>query len=618
MTPTVESHALTEQDLDVFFDGLIPYGIQRGGIAGGAVVVVKDGKILYSKGYGYADVAASTPVIPDQTLFRIASVSKTFTWTAVMQLVQAGKLDLDRDVNEYLDFKVPSRFGQPITMRNLMTHTAGFEEVGAQTESLRPGGLTPLREFLIKHMPARIFPPGKIAAYSNYGAMLAGYIVQRVSGEPFQDYITNHVLNPLDMMHSTFAQPLPPELLANMSKGYRQASDPRPIPFENIEVIPAGAMSATVTDMAHFMIAQLSNGSYNGVSILSPAIIALMHSPQSQMAPGINGFDLGFMQENRNGLRIIGHGGDTLVFHSEMELLLDKQIGIFVIFNSAGKDGASGSLRFAIIHGFLDRYFPFAPRQMEVVADPRPDAARVTGWYEPSRRIDSLPRFRLMTTFQQVRVLPRPDGTIEAGKDVISGMPKRWREIGPLTYQDIDGQSLLKFVTDSQGRIEYWTSSEVPPGATEVFQPVHGLYRLPGLKYVGGASLAIWILTLAIWVGGAIVRRRFSHELELPPLARRLRRASRISLALFLFLLGGCWFNPFLLDLSSAVLAAFYLIGVLALFGAVIVVVEAAMRVGRGPGGWLVRAGETVLGLSGLYAAWALFVYGFVSFNFTS
>src|SRR6185312_903441 len=144
---------------------------------------------------------------------------------AVMQLVQAGKIDLDRNVNDYLDFHIPDKFGQPITTRDLMTHTAGFEDTISQSFLENPGQLVPLRDYLVKHIPVRIFPPGKVVAYSNYGATLAGYIVQRLSGEPFDQYVEAHILKPLAMSHSTFAQPLPSAFAGDLATGYITATD---------------------------------------------------------------------------------------------------------------------------------------------------------------------------------------------------------------------------------------------------------------------------------------------------------------------------------------------------------------------------------------------------------
>src|SRR5438105_11065507 len=202
---------MTPADLEAFFDGLIPLQTQRDDIAGAVVCVVRDGQVLFAKGYGYQDAEHKTPVTPD-TLFRPGSISKLFTWTAVMQLAEQRKLDLDRDVNTYLDYKIPDAFGQPITLRNLMTHTPGFEETVKDLIQPDARRLTPLAAYMKNHIPARIFPPGTIPAYSNYGAGLAGYIVERVSGVAFDQYVKQAIFDPLKMPHSSFQQPLPDDL----------------------------------------------------------------------------------------------------------------------------------------------------------------------------------------------------------------------------------------------------------------------------------------------------------------------------------------------------------------------------------------------------------------------
>jgi CubicO group peptidase (beta-lactamase class C family) len=611
--------AMTAQDVQTFFDSLVPYAIQRGDIAGGVIVVVKDGKILFAKGYGYADVAKHKPVIADQTLFRPGSVSKTFTWTAVMQLVGEGKIDLDADVNRYLDFKIPEKFGKPITMRDLMTMTPGFEDTVHDEFVSTPQELFPIGEYVKKDLPTRIFPPGQIVAYSNYGATLAGYIVQRLSGEPFDQYIADHIFKPLGMDHSTFEQPLPAALVPYMSVGYHTASNKQTIPFESVEIAPAGSLTSSGTDMARFMIAQLSDGQYNGASILSPAMTRLMHSPQSRMAPGMNGYDLGFYQENRNGLRIIGHAGDTNAFHSDMHLLLDKHVGVFMSFNSAGKDGAVEQVRTALFRDFLDRYYPYSAPQEKTVADPKADAARVAGWYLSSRRIVS--GLRLLYALTQSSVTANPDGTIQiAALTDSGGTPMTWREVGPLTYREVGGQTHTKFVTGKNGRIRYWISDDFLP--VMVFMPVHGLQNFGLLKPLGTAFIVVLLLTLAIWIGGAIVRRRMRAKLVLTRSEFWWRLASRLGVIMLLVLLFA-WFEMFNFVFATAsgklngYLTVMYVLGVLAAIGALAMLVEAVLRVARGPGGWLVRLGEFVLGLCALYALWGIVVYGLANFSFT-
>ncbi len=233
---------LTADDLNAWLDGYMPYALHTGDIAGAVVAVVKDGQIVTERGFGYSDLEKRAPVDPKLTLFRPGSVSKLFTWTAVMQQVEQGKIDLDADVNQYLDFKIPARDGKPVTMRQLMQHVAGFEEQAKGIMSDDPK--SPGFEALLKQwVPERVFAPGTTPAYSNYGASLAGYIVQRVSGESFDDYLDKHIFAPLDMKYSTFRQPLPANLVPLMSQCYSLASEPAK-QFEIVGPAPAGSLSS--------------------------------------------------------------------------------------------------------------------------------------------------------------------------------------------------------------------------------------------------------------------------------------------------------------------------------------------------------------------------------------
>jgi CubicO group peptidase (beta-lactamase class C family) len=243
-----DAHILDTADVNAWLDGFLLYPLRFAEIPGGVVVIVKDGQIVTERGFGYADLAARRPVDPRSTLFRPGSVSKLVTWTAVMQQVEAGKIDLDADVNRYLDFELPPRNGKPITMRNLLTHTAGFEETLKHLYASDTKTLLTLGDYLKKWTPQRIFDPGEQSAYSNYGAALAGYIVERVSGESFNNYVARRIFGPLGMAHSTFQQPLPENLASHMAKGYGDPSKPAQ-EFELVNVSPAGSMSTTADDM---------------------------------------------------------------------------------------------------------------------------------------------------------------------------------------------------------------------------------------------------------------------------------------------------------------------------------------------------------------------------------
>src|SRR3974390_2032475 len=247
-SPAAEAHPLDAQDLRAWLDGLLPYGLKSGDIAGSVIAVVKEGKVLFQQGYGYADVDRRLPMDADRTMVRVGSTSKLFTWTAVMQLVEQGKIDLDRNVDDYLDFKASPPSAPPIPIRNLMNHRGGFEEGLKDILAIDPKGLPSTEAYLKQHPRPILFPPGEVPAYSNYGCALAGYIVQRISGEPFERYVEEHILLPLGMQNSTFEQPLPERYKSAMSQGYRTASTAAQ-PFELIVTVPAGSMSTTAADI---------------------------------------------------------------------------------------------------------------------------------------------------------------------------------------------------------------------------------------------------------------------------------------------------------------------------------------------------------------------------------
>lgn len=519
-------HEFTAADVGAFLDGFMPMQLQRENIAGAVVLVVKDGRVLFAKGYGYSDVDKKTPVSVDATLFRPGSISKLFTWTAVMQLVEQGKLDLDRDVNAYLDFKIPATFPQPITLRNIMTHTPGFEEQIKDLINQEGAPMATLREHLVRHMPERIFPPGTTPAYSNYGASLAGYIVERVSGRPFNDYVAENIFKPLGMTRSTFVQPLPAELKPLMSSGYREGSG-KAKPFEIVEEAPAGALAATAADLSRFMIAHLQGGTLENAHILRPETARRMHSQQFSLSPAMNGMCLGFYEESRNGHRIIGHGGDTFYFHSDLHLVPDAGLGFFVSYNSAGKHEISP--RTALWDHFLDRYFPYTPPAVAKPVNATANAKSVSGRYFSSRR--SQTNFLKVSLMQdELTVAPddKDDGLIQvdALKD-FNGQVKKWQEISPLLYREVNGQDKLSFRRNDKGRLQL-----IPSFPAVVYQRASLIqdkkYNLPLLI----SCLVIMALTLLFWPVGAVIRRHYHQRLEMDDKQRRARLWIRLICAL--------------------------------------------------------------------------------------
>jgi CubicO group peptidase (beta-lactamase class C family) len=524
-------HEMSAEDVSAFLDGILPLQLEREDIAGAVVVVVRDGTVLFAKGYGYADAAKRVSVSPENTLFRPGSISKLFTWTSVMQLVEQRKLDLDRDVNDYIDFKIPATFSKPITLRNIMTHTAGFEETAKDLFTETPANIIPLGEYLRNHIPDRIFPPGTVPAYSNYATSLAGYIVSRVSRKPFEQYVEDSIFQPLGMTHSSFKQPLPETIRPLMSKGYKLGSDD-PKPFEIVIPYPAGSLSTSGTDMARFMIAHLQDGRYEGVQILRSETAQLMHSRQLSWADELPGMALGFYEESRNGLRIIGHAGDTICFHSDLHLIPEKNMGFYISYNSAGKGEISP--RSAVWEKFLNRYFPYEIPN-EKVSNPVQHAKELSGHYLTSRRMEG-GILHVLSLLEEMTVSPQKDGTLEidAFKN-LNGKPKRWQEIKPFVFREVKGQDLIVF--------KHPDGSSTPRLITRfpvfVFDKVSWSKNSNFLLILFVSSVAILLLNLILWPVAAWIRRHYGITLGLSLSEKRWRTIVRLICAVnLLFVIG--------------------------------------------------------------------------------
>lgn len=524
---------LTKADVDAWLDGYLPYALKTGDIAGAEVAIVKDGQILTARGYGYADVEKRRPIDPAKTLFRPGSVSKLVTWTAVMQLVDEGKLDLDRDVNSYLDFKIPPRDGKPITLRQILTHTAGFEETAKDLIAYDPKYAMPLGVYLKRYTPKRIFAPGTTPAYSNWATALAGYIVERASGMSFDDYLDKRIFAPLGMTNTSFRQPLPARLQANMARGYSRASE-EPTPFEIVVPAPAGSMSSTATDMARFMIAHLEGGQ----GILSPRAWQTMHNSPTTFLPPLNRMQLGFFETNVNGRKVNAHLGDTMGFHTSLHLFMPERTGFYVSFNSGGKEGAVGALRGAMFQDFADRYFP-GTQQRDGRVDPKVAAEHaklMSGNWIVSRRLDS--NFLKFTTLLgQTTISANDKGQLIVSSLLgPSGVPRRWVEIAPYVWRDMDSDDRLAAKVVN-GKPVRWSMDFMSPFIVVDRAPagMSSAWILPGLY----ASLAILALTFLFWPVSWLVRRHHKTELAVAGRARQAYRATRVFAGLSLAVLIG-------------------------------------------------------------------------------
>jgi hypothetical protein len=459
-------------------------------------------------------------------------------------------------------------------------------------------------------MPARIFPPGKIPSYSNYGFTLAGYIVERVSGEKFERYIENHILKPLAMNNSTFDQPLPPQLAPQMSKGYLSASK-KPRDFEWVQAAPAGALTTTAADMTRFILAFLQDGAVDGVSILKPETVRQMETRQFEFHPMLPGLCITFMEYLIDPVRIIAHGGDTVYFHSDMILVPDAHLGYFLSYNSLGKDVGGG--RGEVWHAFANRYFPSAGR-LKVDVDPntaKSDGRAVSGLYDGTRRAETT-FLRILALVDQFKVSSDKEGVLQIeGMKNQSGELKRWRKIAPLIYREIDGLERIGFRRDASGAVRemlpfpaIYEGQRVPWYASKIF-----------IGLLVGGSLLLALITVLLWPVAVIIRKRYQRPLFSTKSDRVLYFLSRIvCLAEVVFILApivalsqGLEHIVILGDAINPWLQAFHVVGWVLMAGVVLLII-AAVRFVRLPGhGLWFRTHAILLAIGGV--AFAVFTW---------
>nr|WP_281422995.1 serine hydrolase domain-containing protein [Sphingomonas colocasiae] len=422
--------------------------MDNGKIPGGVISIVKDGKLLFAKGYGLADVEHGTPVDPEKHLFRIASTTKLFTWTAVMQLVEQGRLDLDTDINTYLrTFKIPATYKQPITLRHLMTHTAGFEEgsvgYGITTDL---NGAPSIAQKLAAHVPARVRPPGQMPSYSNYGAALAGLIVEQVSGMPYDDYVEQRIFAPLGMRYATVREPVPAALAPFKVVGYAREGGAfvrKPATYEG-GFRPAGSGSVSALDMTHFMIAALQGGSYDGKSILTPAGMLRMQSPAFTLDPRLPALGLGYYGQNVGGERAWAHGGSDPLFNTELYLFPARRLGVFISFSGGQGDVAAENLTKALIARLYPRQRP-APKVVAIGS-----LEKYAGRYEFTRRSHTkIDKF--YNLISQLPVSASGDRlSMGSGEEEVQFAP-----IGRDLFQEVGGTRQIAFRTNAAGEVTH-------------------------------------------------------------------------------------------------------------------------------------------------------------------
>ena len=445
---TTSSGPSDPKELENFLDAFFQEKMDKRRIPGLAFVLVKDGQVFFSKGYGYADLEKKKAVIPDQTLFRVGSVSKLFTATAVMQLFEQGLLGLDTDVNKYLKhFQLDEDYPEPVTMASLLTHSAGFRG-GAVGSSLRnESQVMTLQDYLMAKRKSRAMPPGQVINYSNYGFNLAGYIVEEVSGVPFAEYVDKNILRPLGMEQSSFD--LDPDQVPELAKSYTFENGNYavlPHDYGLCRPAPCGSLIGTAADMARFMIAHLQDGRYGDNQILNPETAREMHQQHFTNHAKLPGTCYGFYEYVGHNLRAIFHDGDISDFSSRLFLMPDQDLGLFVCYN-----GGPSGFRMELTTAFLNRYYPAEGQ----AASPQPPAdfgnraeLFIGSYRSVAQDINSLDRLGSVSDLIEIAAYDK--GLIWTNTQ------SQWVEVEPLLFQYAeDNTPRMAFREDGKGNITH-------------------------------------------------------------------------------------------------------------------------------------------------------------------
>ncbi len=479
------------EDVEPFLDEFFAREMERLQIPGAVFSMVQGGELVFSKGYGYANVEEEIPVDAEKTLFRVASISKLFTATAAMQLYEQGLLNLDEDVNTYLDdFQLAEAFSTPVTMAHLLTHTGGFDDRSVNLAYQREDRVPSLETYLAQNMPPRVRAPGEVISYSNHGSGVAGLVVEKISGQPFVEYVQENILTPLAMERSSFL--LPSHLTPDLATGYFFSggyNEPRTFDFL-YNIAPAASLNATAEDMAHFMIAHLQEGEFGGSRILEESTIEEMHSQQFAHHADLEGLTYGFFERFANERRFITHTGLWGGFASLLFLYPEGELGFFVSLNS----GAGTEVHRNLATEFVEHFLPAQePETAQAVSQPfESQIGECIGHYRPVRYSrHTLEKIAVLTA--QCQTTEIGDGAMalefspQSGREAIE-----WRESSPFFFQQADAEGGLAFRRDSQGRVTHLMVGTVAMERLAWYENAT-LHRALGISFLA--------LFLSAWVG---------------------------------------------------------------------------------------------------------------------
>lgn len=513
-------------DLNEWINAQFEKGLDSFDIPGATIVLMQKDSILHMNGYGVGDLESNTQVNSESSIFGVASISKTFVGTAIMQLYDEGKVQLDEDINEYLKtFQIEYKFESPISIEQLLTHTAGFDERNIGTNVRTENSIISLAQYLNKRMPPQIRPAGEALTYSNHGYALLGLIIEDVSGLTFHEYVRKMILKPLRMNSSGFRRQA--ELKNNFVTSYLQ-KDSLLIPYKHGFQLsyPAGSFSSTASDMSNYISMYLNNGNFQGVQILDSTTVVQMHKTAFKHYPeSDNGWLLGFYEYRWNGLRIVTHGGDTQGFASELLLIPEKNIGLFLCVNASKIPGSKSRI---FIRSFIDKLWVKLWPDVKVEKE-MPKNIPEIGWVEePSKRFSGTYRFTryAQTTLDKLAVLIgfAPEVEIISKGDTLEIL--EWSDklipISNLTFYSTEYNNYKAFGRNSKGEISYFF-----PNGTSSYHKLKWYEPVRFQIYWVGSIILILLISLIT----SVIKKIFGRDKK-----RHLIKTVNLFIALLIIL----------------------------------------------------------------------------------
>lgn len=449
---------LTKENIEPFIDSLITSLMKEQNIIGCGVTIVKDSGIVISKGYGFADLENKKLVDPGKTLFRTASVCKVVVATTLMMLKEKGAIDFNTDINKYLKrFKIDNKFGNPITVAHLLTHTPGFDDFYIGKSACNENEAIPLGEFLMKHLPERVTSPGEVNSYSNIGMALAALLVEDITGKDFEEYVVENIFLPLNMTKSSFRTKK--EFKDNIYKGYVYLNGKQlEFPFDFLNDYPAGQMLTTVNEFSNFMLMQLNKGNFNGKQIVDSILIEEMQSVHFTHHPKLNSaFGYGIMIEKYSSTKLLSHGGGYPGILTLMRLFPELHFGVFIAIN-----GYNSNLNEIVSDEIMNRFFPYSKPESKIkypitnLSKYDKNVDRFVGDYRFTRYSrNEITKVGLLLGMigNELPIWKNDNGMLLMSD--YSGKVRRLIQVEPLLFQSIDDDYYIKFREDADGNITH-------------------------------------------------------------------------------------------------------------------------------------------------------------------